>query len=88
MLRTLTGAIMVAGIGLSLRGSESARSAGKPLAIVGGIPTGLLGIWDIFDSYRSAIATRREAGHGYQTGTVLPPELDSLFRCGALPCGI
>src|SRR5687767_7512739 len=42
LLRALTGTIMTLGIAFDLRGSENTQSAGLALAIVGGIPTGLL----------------------------------------------
>jgi hypothetical protein len=49
LLRTLTGSLMLSGIGLAARGEEgSSRDLGQALAWSGAIPTGLLAIYDLW----------------------------------------
>ena len=59
------------------------------LAIIGGIPTGLLALFDIFDAASTARTSRQRAGHslaavsGGSSG-----ELASIAACGPIPCSL
>lgn len=85
ILRAITGAIMTVGIGLKLRGDEDNQGAGTALAVVGGIPTGLLAIYDVYAATKAAQQARYREGHA-----VLPEQevqkLVSIARCGPIPC--
>lgn len=64
ILRAITGSIMLTGVGLALRADDAgARSAGQALAVVSGIPTGLLAIYDIVSASSSAIEAAQRRGH-------------------------
>ena len=86
LLRLLTGGIMVAGLGLRLRGGENVRGLGLALLVVGAIPTGLLAIYDIFAAASAATEARRASGIGGSSASLLAPELLSIARCGPVPC--
>lgn len=63
LLRALTGSIMTVGIALDIRGNEDSQGAGLALAIVGGIPTGLLAIYDVWAAQDSAKEAKYREGH-------------------------
>ena len=86
ILRVITGGIMLAGLGLKLRGHEQNQTAGTALAVVGGIPTGLLGIYDMYAASVSAKESRYEEGHARIERE--RRELASIMVCGPIPCGI
>lgn len=81
-LRALTSSVMLFGLAKQFRGGEENDSLGTALSVVGGVPTGLLAIYDIFNAATQAEATRYEAGYAQAA----PLELMSISRCGAMPC--
>ena len=78
LLRAVTGAVMTAGVGLHLRGGEDTQSAGLPLMIVGGIPTLLLAIYDVWAAQDSAKEAKYREGHAL-IGTT---DRGALASCG------
>lgn len=84
LLRVLTGGIMVAGMGLRLRGGEDVRGLGLPLLVVGAIPTAFLAIYDFISAASTAKESSRNAG--VASAPLIPPEILSVARCGAIPC--
>lgn len=62
LLHTVTGAAMSTGVGLRIRGNEAQEDTGTALAILGGIPTLFLAIWDIVGAGRSAREARYREG--------------------------
>lgn len=85
ILRAITGAIMTVGIGLKLRGDEDNQGAGTALAVVGGIPTGLLAIYDVYAATKAAQQARYREGHAVVPERELE-RLVSIARCGPIPC--
>lgn len=61
VLRALTGAVMLTGSGLWVRGDEDAQEVGTALSFIGGVPTALLAVYDIVDASSTALETRRKA---------------------------
>ena len=86
LLRTVTGSAMTTGVGLRLRGNEAQQETGMALAIIGGIPTVFLAIWDIVGAARSAREVRYRASSG-AAWVPITPELADVARCGPIPCG-
>ncbi len=78
VLRAITGSIMTLGIGFHLRGNEDTHSAGIALAVVGGIPTGLLAIYDVWAAQDSAKEAKYREGHAEMPA----PERSALASCG------
>ncbi len=85
LLRSVTGAVMLAGVGFKLRGNERQDGMGKALAIAGAVPTSLLAIYDIYAASVSATETRYKAGFAQ---TSVPAELLEVAVCGPIPCGV
>ena len=88
LLRTITGGVMVTGVGIRLRGDEDLSQLGTSLAVLGGIPTLLLALWDFWGAATSAREARYEAGHGYRSAIDVPDDLRSVALCGAIPCSL
>jgi hypothetical protein len=70
---------MTVGIAFDIRGSEDTQSAGLALAIVGGIPTGLLAIYDVWAAQDSAKEAKYREGHALVDP---PPQRAELAVCG------
>lgn len=86
LLRTATTAILTTGVGLSLRGdTEGLQTAGNALSVLGGIPTGLLAIYDIATSASSAVEAGRRRGHERRAEILLRDEeiFGALSLCHA-----
>lgn len=84
VLRAITGAVMLTGIGLRLRGDETEASLGQALGLIGGITTGLIAGYDIYAASQYAKEARYREGH-----TRLESEfrkLASIAQCGPIPC--
>jgi hypothetical protein len=77
ILRAITGSIMTLGIAFDIRGNEDTESAGLALAIVGGIPTGLLAIYDVWAAQDSAKEAKYREGHA-----LVVPQRTDLMTCG------
>jgi len=85
VLRFATGAVMVAGSGLWLRGpSEGAQEAGKALTFVGAIPTAILAGWDIYSSAANSVEWARRQGYGPSTQAITP-SIGVFSLCSGLP---
>ncbi|MCA9551722.1 MAG: hypothetical protein KC933_16915 [Myxococcales bacterium] len=85
LLRAVTGAVMLTGVGFKLRGAENKQLMGSALAITGAVPTGLLAIYDMY----AASVSAREAGYREGYGqVVIPPDLQELAVCGPIPCPV
>lgn len=81
LLRSVTGAVAVSGLGLTLRGSQNERTPAIALLSVGGVATVALALYDIIDAPSTARESRIRAA--------LPtpdPELYSVAVCGPFPC--
>jgi len=74
ILRTITGGVMLGGIGLIGRGGESGQDVGTALTLIGGIPTALLALYDIIDASDTAIEARRRRA----TAMVIAPPTRSV----------
>jgi hypothetical protein len=85
LLRAVTGAVMVAGVGYKLRGNERQDGMGMALAVAGAVPTGLLAIYDIYAA--SVSATEARYGAGYAQAPI-PAELMEIAVCGPIPCRV
>ena len=85
LLRAVTGAVMVTGVGYRLRGAENRQTMGLALAVTGAVPTGLLAIYDIYASAVSAKEAGYREGHGQ---VVMPDDLRELAVCGPIPCPV
>ncbi|MCC7380450.1 MAG: hypothetical protein IT384_01365 [Deltaproteobacteria bacterium] len=89
-LRGATGAVLLTGVGLAARGQdEGIRGAGVALAVVGGIPTTLLALYDIVDSHSSAIEAAQRKGHGRIAELETPLSIGAFSLCSAFadrPC--
>lgn len=85
LLRAVTGAVMVTGVGYRLRGAPNRQTMGMALALTGGVPTGLLAIYDIYAASVSATEARYKEGHAQ---LVLPADLIGVARCGPIPCQV
>lgn len=83
LLRAVTGAVMLVGVGFALRGPDNRQVLGTSLAVTGGVPTGLLAIYDIYAAAISARDARYEAGYAE---IEVPPELVDVALCGPMPC--
>ena len=79
LLRLITGAVMTVGIGIDIRGGEDVKSAGLAMAIVGGIPTGLLAIYDVWAAQDSAKEAKYREGHALIDA---PTQRAELASCG------
>ncbi len=89
LLRGVTGATMLTGIGLRVRGrDEGIQSLGTALSVIGAIPTLLLALWDIIGASTSAKQARYDAGHGYRTSLSVPDDLIGVAVCGPIPCPV
>jgi hypothetical protein len=86
ILRAITGAVMIAGIGLELRGDPENRGAGLALAIVGGIPTAALAAYDVWAAADSATEAGYREGHASVEAEAV--QLASILACGPIPCGV
>lgn len=87
LLRALTGAVLLVGTGLALRGDGGTQDAGEALAVLGGVPTVLLAAWDVIGAASSAREARYREGHGPATSIATPADIASLARCpGPVPC--
>ena len=74
---------MLIGVGYNLRGPDNRKVLGTSLAVTGGVPTGLLAIYDIYAAAVSAKEARYEAGYAE---IEVPPDLREVALCGPLPC--
>jgi hypothetical protein len=81
ILRAITGSIMTVGIAFDLRGDEDTKGVGLPLAIVGGIPTGLLAIYDVWAAQDSAKEAKYREGHA-AVPSARPTRRAALASCG------
>jgi hypothetical protein len=79
VLRLITGAVMTVGIGIDIRGGEDIKTAGLAMAIVGGIPTGLLAIYDVWAAQDSAKEAKYREGHALIEA---PTHRAELASCG------
>lgn len=92
ILRAITGSIMLTGIGLWARADDTGvQSAGQALAIVSGIPTVFLAVYDTIGASSSAIEAARKSGHGRVAMEVRTDfeEIQGLALCSSLvgqPC--
>lgn len=69
ILRAITASIGIAGAGLWARGSNfDVRNAGRALSAVGGVPTLLLAVYDIWDAADNAVDTQRRRGYSPRSG--------------------
>lgn len=78
ILRTITASVMMVGSGFWAR-SEEQRGLGQALTVVGGIPTALLALYDIFGASSSAIESAAQRGHGVSSSVEASGEA-SPFR--------
>lgn len=85
LLRTVTGAVMTTGVGFRLRGAPNRQTMGMALALTGGVPTGLLALYDIYAASVSATEARYKEGHAQIS---LPADLIGVARCGPIPCEV
>ncbi|MFO0723793.1 MAG: hypothetical protein U1E65_08435 [Myxococcota bacterium] len=90
ILRSITATVMLVGSGYWAR-SEEHRGLGQALTIVGGVPTALLALYDIFGASSSAIAAAAQSGHGVSGSEEVPLRYElstSLRLCmaGVGPC--
>jgi hypothetical protein len=85
LLRAVTGAVMLTGVGFRLRGAENKQTMGLALAITGAVPTGALALYDIYAAAVSAKEAGYEEGYGAVT---IPPDLMELAVCGPIPCPV
>lgn len=86
LLRAVTGAVLILGVSYALRGDENQTGTGNALLWLGGVPTGLLAIWDIYAASVSAREARYEEGHAEVWG---PNQiLVDVARCGPIPCAL
>ena len=84
-LRAITGSVMATGAGLWIRGESSkAQSSGRVLSFVGGVPTLLLAIYDIFDARANAREGQARRGHGYTASLPMIEEIGDLSPCSAV----
>jgi hypothetical protein len=83
VLRAITGGIMVTGVGIMARGDEQAHSAGTALAVLGGIPTGLLALYDIIGASSSAVAAAQRKGHGPAASALPPIAIGGFSLCAS-----
>lgn len=72
ILRSITASVMMVGSGFWAR-SEEQRGLGQALTIVGGVPTALLALYDIFGASSSAIASAAQSGHGVSSSVEASP---------------
>lgn len=83
LLRAVTGSVLLLGTGYALRGDETQTGTGTALLWLGGIPTGLLALWDIYAASVSAQESRYQEGHA---DLALDRALVDVARCGPIPC--
>ena len=83
LLRAVTGAVMLTGVGFRLRGPTNRKILGTSLAITGAVPTGLLAIYDIYAASVSATEARYNRSDAQMS---VPRELVSVALCGPIPC--
>lgn len=85
LLRSVTGSIMLTGVGFWARGAEEDAGLGQALTVVGGVPTTLLALYDIVDASSSAVEARRNRA----TASLPPPAVDigGFSLCDALTGG-
>ena len=82
-LRAVTASVMLTGIHFGLRGTAEQDGLGQALAWVGGIPTGLLIIYDTVNATTQAEqATYAETVHEPQPTT----PWEGILGCGPIPC--
>lgn len=77
-LRSLTTAMMTTGIAVRVDGDPEFRDLGLATGILGGVVTGVLGVYDIATAARAAKETRRAGGFAAR--------LRDVARCGPFPC--
>lgn len=85
LLRTVTSAVMLTGVGFRLRGAENRQTLGLALALTGGVPTLFLAAYDVYAAAVSAKEARYEAGYARVS---VPPELIGVALCGPIPCAV
>lgn len=85
LLRTVTSAVMLTGVGFRLRGAENRQTMGLALALTGGIPTAFLAAYDVYAAAVSAKEARYEEGYAR---VAVPPELVGVALCGPIPCSV
>lgn len=85
LLRSVTGSIMLTGVGFWARGAEEDEGLGQALTVVGGVPTTLLALYDVIDASSSAVEARRNRA----TAALPPPALDigGFSLCSAVAGG-
>lgn len=86
LLRAVTGSVMLTGLGFKLRGAEERDGLGLALSLVGGVPTGLLALYDVYAAARSAQQSRYEEGHARLRRSA--SELADVALCGPIPCPV
>lgn len=82
LLRTLTTGMMSTGIAVGVGGDPDFRDLGTATAILGGVVTGVLGVYDIATAGRTARQTRRASGFAAEDRR----QLRELAQCGPFPC--
>ncbi len=84
LIRSVTSSVMLAGVGLKLRGDDERQGLATALTALGAVPTGLLAIYDIVGAASSARETK------YQDSMTLRfqehEHLVDIARCGPIPC--
>jgi hypothetical protein len=83
ILRAVTSTVMLIGAAYALRGDEDQVGTGKAFLALGGIPTGLLALWDIYGASVSARESSYREGHAMIEHSAV---LVDIARCGPIPC--
>jgi len=79
VLRSLSTGMMSTGIAVRVDGEPGFRDLGLATGILGGLVTGVLGVYDIARASKTAKATRRRQGFATL-------RLREVARCGPFPC--